>query len=430
MPSPPTGSASLNDRGPDPLRVAAVWVAVVAWALLIAWLLGRGLSPTLPSVPVSDVLSGAALGEAREFRGALRLLALFSQVAVLVALAILALQRRLPSPGQAARLSARPLVGGATVGAGLALVLYLVRLPFELVVWRVGSDYGLLTLDLGTWFLDGLKGLAISLVVLGLAGAAGSWAWARFGRYFWVVASVALGAFAVIWIWIWPVVISPLFNRVEPLPAGPARASLERVSARAGIEVEGIFTEDASRRTRAVNAYVHGLGPSRRVVIQDTALDRLGPGQTEVLVAHELAHVEYRDPERGLLFALLVIPPAAFAVQMLALLVIRRRAEGPPGPLVILPLALGVAIASLLISVPGSWLSRQIEARADQRALELTLDPESAISLQRTLTRTNLQDPSPPRAWTALFGTHPPAVQRVGLARAFRVDRAGGGQTR
>ena len=166
------------------------------------------------------------------------------------------------------------------------------------------------------------------------------------------------------------------------------------------------------------------------MVIQDTALDRLGPGQTEVLVAHELAHVEYRDPERGLLFALLVIPPAALAVQMLAMLLVRRRGDGPPGPLVIPPLALGVAVASLLISIPGSWLSRQVEARADQRSLELTLDPQSTISLQRTLTRTNLQDPAPPPAWTALFGTHPSAVQRVGLARAFEADRAGGGHAR
>ena len=420
----------MNDRGPDPVRVAVVWIAAVVWAGLVSWLLGRGLAPALPSVPVSDVLSGDALDQAREFRGALRILALLSQAAVLVALVILALQRRLPSLGQAARLSARPVLGGAIVGAGLAFILYLVRLPFGFVVWRVGSDYGLLTLDLGTWLLDGLKGLLISLVVLGLAGAAGTWAWVRFGRFFWVAASVVLGAFAVVWIWIWPVVVSPLFNRVEPLSEGPARASLERIAAQAGVEVEGVFTEDASRRTRAVNAYVHGLGPSRRVVIQDTALERLGPGQTEVLVAHELAHVEYRDPERGLLFALLVIPPAALAVQMLALLLVRRRGDGSPGPMVIPSLALGIAVASLLISVPGSWLSRQVEARADQRSLELTLDPQSAISLQRTLARTNLQDPAPPTAWSALFGTHPSAVQRVGLARAFDLDRAGGGQAR
>ncbi|MFM8792327.1 MAG: M48 family metalloprotease [Solirubrobacterales bacterium] len=420
----------MNDRGPDPVRVALVWVAAVAWAGLVAWLLGRGLAPALPSVPVSDLLSGDALDRARGFRGALRVLALLSQAAVLAALVILALQRRLPSPGQAARLSARPVLGGAIVGVGLAIVLYLVRPPFGFGSWRVGSDYGLLTLDFGTWALDGLKGLLISVLVLGLAGAAGTWGWARFARFLWVAASVVLGAFAVVWIWIWPVVVSPLFNRVEPLPEGPARASLERIAAEAGVEVEGVFTEAASRRTRAVNAYVHGLGPSRRVVIQDTALERLDPGQTEVLVAHELAHVEYRDPERGLLFALLVIPPAALAVQMLALLLVRRRGDGSPGPLVIPPLALGVAVASLLISVPGSWLSRQVEARADQRSLELTLDPQAAISLQRTLTRTNLQDPAPPPAWTALFGTHPPAVQRVGLARAFDSDLAGGGQAR
>jgi STE24 endopeptidase len=128
-----------------------------------------------------------------------------------------------------------------------------------------------------------------------------------------------------------------------------------------------------------------------------------------------------------LIFALLVIPPAAFAVQLLSVAVLRRRRQGGSGPLVVLPLALGVGLASFLISIPGAWLSRQVEARADQRALELTLDPEAAVSLHRVIAKTNLQDPSPPAAWSALFGTHPPAVERVGLARAFEEERGRGG---
>lgn len=419
------GSAELNAR--RPIGVALAWFVAIAWAFLVAWLLGRGLAPdSLPSVEPGAVLSGDSLDRAQSFRGALRLVGLASQLTALAVLAAVVLYRGRPLDPWLSRLSSRPLVGGSVAGAAVAILLYLVRLPFDFMAWRIGVDYGLLTLDLSTWAIDGLKGLLISLVLLGLAGGAATWAWSRFISRFWIAASIVLGVFAVAWVWVWPLLISPIFNRVEPLPPGPARASLERIASDAGIEVEGVFTEDASRRTRALNAYVHGLGPSRRVVIQDTALERLGPGEAEVLVAHELSHVEYRDPERGLLFALLVIPPAAFAVQLLAAAVVRRRGGEPSGPFVVLPLALGVTLASLLISIPGSWLSRQVEARADQRALELTLDPGSAISLHRELARTNLQDPSPPPVWTALFGSHPPAVQRVGLARTFERREARG----
>ena len=428
MESTPRGSQTVHRRSPGRLGLSIAWIAAFGWAVVVALLLGTGLAPSLPpAVPAGDVLSGELLVEARDFRGSLRLIGLLSQAAVLLVLAGLALFRYLPTPGQLSRLDSRPVAGGAIFGAAIALLLFLVRLPFDLAAWRVGTDFGLVTIDLGPWAVDGLKGLLIGVAVSGLAGGAATWAWVRFGRRFWLAASVGLGAFAVLWLWIWPIVVSPLFNRVEPLPDGPARASLERITSEARIEVDGVFTEDASRRTRAINAYVHGLGPSRRVVIQDTALERLGPGEAEVLVAHELAHVEYRDPERGLLFALLVIPPAAFAVQLLTLAILRRRGQGTSGPLVVLPLALGLALASFLISIPGSWLSRQVEIRADQRALELTRDPDAAVSLHRVIARTNLQDPAPPAVWTGLFGTHPPAVERVGLARAFRGGQGAGG---
>ena len=424
----PKGNETVNARYPGARAVAPAWVFALAWAFAVAWLLGRGLAPpAAPPVPVSEVLPADLLAEAREFRGSLRLIGLLGQVAAIALLAALALYRGFPPAGLLDRMEARPVLAGMSLGAALALVLYLVRLPFALAGWRLGVEYGLLTLGPGTWLVDGLKGLLISVVLFGLGGGLATWAWARFGRRFWLVTSAGLAAFAVVWVWVWPVVVTPLFNRVEPLPAGPARADLERIAERAGVEVEGVFTEDASRRTRAVNAYVNGFGPSRRIVIQDTALERLGPGETAAIVAHELAHVEYRDPERGLVFALLVIPPATLAVQLLALAVLRRRGQGASTPVVVLPLALGVALASFALSIPGASLSREIESRADQRALELTRDPASVISLQRTTARTNLQDPSPPAIWTSLFGTHPPAVERIGLARAFE---GGGGATR
>ncbi|MGA1213822.1 MAG: hypothetical protein ACO3ZZ_08870, partial [Solirubrobacterales bacterium] len=201
MPSRPKGDESVNAGHPTSTRIVIAWVAVVGWAVVAAWLLGRGLAPDLsPVAPVESVLGGERLAQARDFRGSIRLVGLLSQIAVLLALAAMALYRGFPPAGTIERLKAWPVVGGIVLGALVALVLFLVRLPFAFAGWQVGTDYGLLTLGLGTWLLDGLKGLLISIVLFGLAGGAATWARARFERRFWLVASPGLGVFAVVWV--------------------------------------------------------------------------------------------------------------------------------------------------------------------------------------------------------------------------------------
>jgi STE24 endopeptidase len=95
------------------------------------------------------------------------------------------------------------------------------------------------------------------------------------------------------------------------------------LAGKAGVDVGSVLVIDASRRTSAANAYVDGIGSSRRVVLYDTLLKDFPPAQTRLVVAHELAHVHYRDIWRGLLFIALVTPAAFFAVSRLV------RAWGP-----------------------------------------------------------------------------------------------------
>ena len=88
------------------------------------------------------------------------------------------------------------------------------------------------------------------------------------------------------------------------------------LAAAAGVKVGEVYSVDASRRTTAANAYVAGLGPTKRVVLFDTLLDRYSRDEVRVVVAHELAHVRNRDvPREGWLYAALVAPAAALAVQ-------------------------------------------------------------------------------------------------------------------
>jgi STE24 endopeptidase len=191
--------------------------------------------------------------------------------------------------------------------------------------------------------------------------------------------------------------------------------------------VEDVLVSDASRRTTALNAYVSGLGATRRIVVYDTTLEELPDKQIESIVAHELGHVVNRDVLTGTLIGAL---GAAAATALLGWLLTwtpllrRAGADGPGDPRVV-PLVLFLLAAGTLLATPlQNTVSRQIEARADLHALDATRDPESFVDMQRRLSTTNLSDPDPPAAWQWFFGSHPTTAQRVAFAEDWvRAER-------
>jgi len=177
---------------------------------------------------------------------------------------------------------------------------------------------------------------------------------------------------------------------------------------------------DASRRSSTINAYVNGIGSSKRVVIYDNALSKLDRSGFSALVGHELGHVKDRDLWRGLGFAMLVIPLGALFVQFGTVACLRRRGDAPGSPAVIPALALMATLAAFMLQVPGNALSRSVEAKADRTSIQLTGDPQGLVDLQVRLARSNLSDVDPPALWQFLFGTHPSTRDRIAIAEGAR----------
>ena len=213
--------------------------------------------------------------------------------------------------------------------------------------------------------------------------------------------------------------LDPIFNRFAPLPDGPQRADVLALAERAGVRVGEVYKVDASRRTTGANAYVTGLGPTKRVVLFDTLLEHFTRDEVRLVVAHELAHVRHRDVPRGLLFSALVAPAATA----------RRRARSPeawraadaqPGPAVLPALALAAGLVAVPVATRrqpalaahrgprGPLLARP---HRGARALRRLRAPDRACATSPT--------PTPPRWLTALLATHPPTLERIGLAVAF-----------
>ena len=215
-----------------------------------------------------------------------------------------------------------------------------------------------------------------------------------------------------------PVVLEPLFNRFAALEDEALAGELRALAERAGVPVRDVLVADASRRTTKLNAYVSGLGRTRRVVLFDTLLAAAGEPEVRLVVAHELGHRRDRHVAK---FTLLGMLGAAAAVA-LVWAVLGTRVAAPSE----LPLALLLLLALELAAMPaGAWLSRRWERAADRCSLELTGDAAAFERAHVELARRNLSDLAPPRLAYLLLFSHPTAPERLALGRAWAAARGG-----
>jgi STE24 endopeptidase len=155
------------------------------------------------------------------------------------------------------------------------------------------------------------------------------------------------------------------------------------------------------------------------VVLYDTLLKDLDRSERNAVVAHELGHVHGADIRRGLIFVALITPISLIFVSGMAGAIARRHGAEPGQPSFLPAFALAIAVTSFVIGITGNQLSRAVEARADTFSLQLTDDPRGMIGLQQQLADRNLADPDPPGAYSFIFGTHPPTIDRIGAALAW-----------
>lgn len=312
-------------------------------------------------------------------------------VATLIALAWLPL----PRPWWLAA-----LVGPAVVG----LVLAAVRLPLAWWRHRHEVDWGFSTQTPRAWLADLAKEATINTLLL--AGAL----WSLFALVHWFphawpwAAALAAALLVLLLGFVAPVLLEPVFNRFEPLADAELAARLHALAERAGAPVRAILVADASRRTTKANAYVSGIGRTRRVVLWDTLL-ATPDDQVAVVLAHELGHRVKRHV--AILTALLMAGAAGF-VAVLRLVLPHPR---PADTALVLLLGLGLELLAL---PAASALSRRFERAADRFSLELTGDEPAYRELHRTLAVANLSDLRPPKWLYYWVCSHPTPPERLG----------------
>jgi STE24 endopeptidase len=314
-----------------------------------------------------------------------------------------------------------PWWGRALAFTALVLtVTTVVALPLRYWAgYRHEHEWGFSTQTRRAWAVDRLKGYAIGLVLgcawlVGLVAAAHAW------PHVWPipVALVAAGLVLVLG-FLAPLVLEPLFNAFRPLDDAGLAASLRGLADRAGVPIRHVLVADASRRTRKVNAYVSGIGSSRRVVVFDTLLQEATSPELLLVVAHELGHRREQHVAKGTVLGML--GAAGFVAVIWALLESSglRDAIGVTGaadPRVIPFMLLVASVLGLLTSPLGSALSRHWEREADAYSLKLTNDTGAFVSTHHRLALTNLADLDPPRLAYLAWSSHPTPPERIASA--------------
>jgi STE24 endopeptidase len=398
------------------VALAVVVMVVVPWQ--------RPPAPRADQVAALGDLRDSDVSRGREFASALRP---SRYGALLVGLTAALLLGLTPLGSRLVTLVGRPfgdawLARAVLGGLVVVFVAELLTLPFA--AWRqvVLGRFGLSTQGWAGWAGDMLKAYAVGAVI-GAVALTGFYAVTRYApRWWWAWGAAGAAGLVVLLSFVLPVLVEPVFNKFTPMPASPLRTELMALAERDGVPVRDVLVADASRRTRAVNAYVSGLGPTRRIVVYDTLLREAPPQEVVAVVAHELGHAKDRDVLNGTLVGALGAAAGVVALYLLGAWSPLLRAAGVTsiGEPRAIALLLAVSAVVGLASTPAqAFLSRRTEARADAHALTLTGDAVAFEAMQRRLSTVNLADPDPPGWEYALFATHPTTVQRMAAARAY-----------
>lgn len=316
--------------------------------------------------------------------------------------------------------------------AGWALQLVVVLAGYQLVelLWSPWIDayvalvydkrHGLSTQTPATFVADVAKSAVVGIVllsgllvpVLAIIHTVDTWwLWA------WVVFVALVAAMTLLY----PVVLMPRFNTFVPLEQGDLRRRIEGVAERAGEQIAGVFTMDASRRTRRDNAFVAGFGPTKRVVLFDTILEH-PPELIEQVVAHEIGHYRLRHIPKSILFTAATTFGVFAFLQWFtawdrALEVAGVESIDDPRGGVLLLVGLGIGFKA--IGWLSAWYSRAKERQADLEALELLGDPDAFVDVWRRMAPKNKAELETPW-WRRIEASHPEIAERMAFGAEWK----------
>ncbi|WP_165452299.1 M48 family metallopeptidase [Paenibacillus thalictri] len=298
------------------------------------------------------------------------------------------------------------------------LTFQLLELPLDIFLHRLNMDYGLSNQSFGSWMGDLAKSFGVnfivSLVIYGLL----MWVMKKSPRRWWLWGWLASIPLALFFSLVQPIVLDPVFNDFKPLQDQQLKQDILKLAGEAGIPADQVYQVDKSKQTNTINAYVNGIGPSTRIVLWDTTLQKLKKDEILFIMAHEMGHYVRHHVLWGTLYGI-AESFAGFWFVYLLWEAVRSRwgaAMGLRGRLDIAGLPVLLLIVNVLTFAAApldNAVSRNHEHSADQYAISLMQDSGAGVRAFQQLAANSLSDVNPPKLVQFFLGTHPTLAERI-----------------
>jgi len=316
------------------------------------------------------------------------------------------------------------IISGLVFFAVLSISANLLRIPFSLYdTFVIEKRYGFNTMTLKTWISDLFKNIIISAILGGLIlwlllifvvhGGNTWWLWA------WMVAS----GFEILMLWLFPVVIAPLFNKFEPIENKALERRIGMLMENVGLQVKGLFQMDASRRSKHTNAYFTGVGRNKRIVLFDTLLVSHTEEEVLAVLAHEIGHWKKKHLlQEIILIEIVSLVIFYYASQCLDWKLLYQTFGFQDSTAYV-----GLFLAGVLLGPLGffahpleSAIFRRFEQEADDFVVDLMKTAEPMCSTLKRLASDNLSNLTPHPLYAWFYYSHPPLVERISRLKGHK----------
>lgn len=309
------------------------------------------------------------------------------------------------------------IVNGFIFFGFLSILSNLLRIPFHLYeTFVIENRYGFNTMTFKMWVIDFLKNLVIFSILGGLI----LWLLLTLvihgGTAWWVWAWMLVGGFELLMLWLFPVVIAPLFNKFEPIENKGLEDHIQLLMGKVGLQIKGVFKMDAGKRSKHTNAYFTGIGRAKRIVLYDTLLASHTEAEILAVLAHEVGHWKRKHILKQIIFLEVLSFAVFFVASHLLNWPLLYQTFGFQNPVVYVGLFLiGTLLGPLgyFVQPLEAAISRRYEREADDDSLELMKTSEPMQTALKRLAADNLANLTPHPLYAWFYYSHPPLVERI-----------------
>ncbi|WHZ04486.1 M48 family metallopeptidase [Neobacillus sp. YX16] len=308
----------------------------------------------------------------------------------------------------------------------LSFFAFVATFPLSYISFSLSKTYNISTQSFALWMKEELIDFWINYGTLLVIVPVLYWLMKKSVKRWWLYAWALSIPFTLFMMFLQPVVIDPLYNDFYPLKNKELETKILDLADKAQIPAEHVFEVNMSAETNSLNAYVTGIGANARIVLWDTTLNKLSDDQILFIMAHEICHYVENHIYIGIALYLLLSLLGLYLTYRIMNWVIARFGKELkiPDARDIRSLPLFFMILSMLLftaSPLSNLISRYEETRADRYAINMTQNPDAAITSFQELTRSGLSQVNPPLLVKIFRYSHPTMLERISMLEEYEV---------